>query len=297
MKKLLFIYNPQAGKGQVRPQLAAILDAFSKAGYLTSAWPTQGPGDATRVAAAIGRRYDRVVCCGGDGTLNEVVTSLMGLEAPPLVGYIPAGTTNDFSRNLDLPKGMDKAAEAAVAGVARPCDIGVFNDRFFVYVAAFGAFTDVSYDTPQPFKNTFGHLAYLLEGATKLGSLLKGYHLTIEHDGGAVEGDFIYGMVSNTISVGGFQLFPPERVALDDGLFEVVLVRLPRNPAEFQSALRSLTRQNTVESDMIVALHTSRLRVVTQEELTWTLDGEYGGAPETVEIQNRQKALTLIWGK
>ena len=249
------------------------------------------------MAAAIGRRYDRVVCCGGDGTLNEVVTGLMGLEAPPLVGYIPAGTTNDFSRNLDLPKGMDKAAEAAVAGVARSCDIGVFNDRFFVYVAAFGAFTDVSYDTPQPFKNTFGHLAYLLEGATKLGSLLKGYHLTIEHDGGAVEGDFIYGMVSNTISVGGFQLFPPERVALDDGLFEVVLVRLPRNPAEFQSALRSLTRQNTVESDMIVALHTSRLRVVTQEELTWTLDGEYGGAPETVEIQNRQKALTLIWGK
>lgn len=112
-----------------------------------------------------------------------------------------------------------------------------------------------------------------------------------------MEGDFIYGMVSNTISVGGFQLFPPERVVLDDGLFEVVLVRLPRNPAEFQSALRSLTRQNTVESDMIVALHTSRLRVVTQEELTWTLDGEYGGAPETVEIQNRQKALTLIWGK
>ena len=255
MKKLLFIYNPQAGKGQVRPQLAAILDAFSKAGYLTSAWPTQGPGDATRVAAAIGRRYDRVVCCGGDGTLNEVVTGLMGLEAPPLVGYIPAGH------------------------------------------GGFGAFTDVSYDTPQPFKNTFGHLAYLLEGATKLGSLLKGYHLTIEHDGGAVEGDFIYGMVSNTISVGGFQLFPPERVALDDGLFEVVLVRLPRNPAEFQSALRSLTRQNTVESDMIVALHTSRLRVVTQEGLTWTLDGEYGGAPETVEIQNRQKALTLIWGK
>ena len=215
----------------------------------------------------------------------------------PVSGVLPMAlaAAADGIRSLYVP--AENAAEAAVAGVARPCDIGVFNDRFFVYVAAFGAFTDVSYDTPQPFKNTFGHLAYLLEGATKLGSLLKGYHLTIEHDGGAVEGDFIYGMVSNTISVGGFQLFPPERVALDDGLFEVVLVRLPRNPAEFQSALRSLTRQNTVESDMIVALHTSRLRVVTQEELTWTLDGEYGGAPETVEIQNRQKALTLIWGK
>lgn len=297
MKPLLFIYNPQAGKGQVRPQLAAILDAFSKAGYLTTAWPTQGPEDATRVAARLGQQYDRVVCCGGDGTLNEVVTGLMALEAPPLLGYIPAGTTNDFARNLDLPKGMDKAAAAAAEGVPRPCDIGTFNDLFFVYVAAFGAFTDVSYDTPQPFKNTFGHLAYVLEGATKLGSLLKGYHLTIEHDGETLEDDFIYGMVSNTVSVGGFKLFPADRVALDDGLFEVVLVRLPRSAADFQSAMRSLARQSAEEGDMIIAFHTQQLRITSQEELPWTLDGEYGGAPEVVEIENRHKALTLIWGK
>lgn len=164
-------------------------------------------------------------------------------------------------------------------------------------MAAFGIFTDVSYDTPQEFKNAFGHLAYVLEGATKLGDLGRGYHLTVEHDGGTLEGDFIYGMVTNTNSVGGFQVFPANQVSLDDGVFEVVLVRQPRNVADLQDALVSLVRQNHEESRQVVAFHTSKLKVTAAEALPWTLDGEYGGNPEVAKIENLHKAITLVWGK
>ena len=297
MKRLLFIYNPQAGKGLIRPHLANVVDIFTKAGYLVTVWPTQGKEDATHVAARQGWWYDRVVCCGGDGTLSETVSGLLTLDTPPVLGYIPAGTTNDFSKNLGLPRGVEKAAATAVEGTPRPCDMGRFNDRTFVYVAAFGIFTDVSYDTPQEFKNAFGHLAYVLEGATKLGDLGRGYHLTVEHDGGTLEGDFIYGMVTNTNSVGGFKVFPPNQVSLDDGVFEVVLVRQPRNVADLQDALVSLVRQNHEESRQVAAFHTRSLKVTAAETLPWTLDGEYGGNPEVARIENLNKAITLVWGK
>lgn len=297
MKRLLFIYNPQAGKGIIKPHLANVVDTFTKAGYLVTVWPTQGKEDATHVAARQGWWYDRVVCCGGDGTLSETVSGLLTLDTPPVLGYIPAGTTNDFSKNLGLPRGVEKAAAAAVEGTPRQCDMGRFNDRTFVYVAAFGVFTDVSYGTPQEFKNAFGHLAYLLEAATKLGDLGRGYHLTVEHDGGTLEGDFIYGMVTNTNSVGGFQVFPANQVSLDDGVFEVVLVRQPKNVADLQDALVSLVRQNHEESRQVEAFHTGKLKVTASEALPWTLDGEYGGNPEVAKIENLNKAITLVWGK
>ena len=223
MKKLLFLYNTHAGKGLLKNRLAAVQDALAAAGWDVTIHPTQGAGDATAVAAARAGEFDRIVCSGGDGTLHEVVAGLMGLENRPEVGYIPAGTTNDFAKNLSLPRGMEAMARVAAAGVPRPVDIGSFNDRYFIYVAAFGAFTDVAYSTPQPVKNIFGHLAYVLEGATRLGSI-QAYPLTVEHDGGVEEGGFCYGMVSNTVSVGGFKGMPAEPVRLDDGLFEVVLV-------------------------------------------------------------------------
>ena len=297
MKRLLFIYNPQAGKGLIKPHLANVVDAFTKAGYLVTVWPTQGKADAAHVTARQGWWYDRVVCCGGDGTLSETVSGLLTLDVPPVLGYIPAGTTNDFAKNLGLPRGVEKAAAVAAEGTPRPCDMGRFNDRTFVYVAAFGVFTDVSYDTPQEFKSAFGHLAYVLEAATKLGDLGRGYHLMVEHDGGTLEGDFIYGMVTNTNSVGGFQIFPASQVSLDDGVFEVVLVRQPKNVADLQDALVSLVRQSHEESRQVEAFHTSRLKVAAAEPLPWTLDGEYGGDPEVARIENLHKAITLVWGK
>ena len=187
MKKLLFLYNTHAGKGLLKSRLAAVQDALAAAGWDVTIHPTQGAGDATAVAAARAGEFDRIVCSGGDGTLHEVVAGLMGLENRPEVGYIPAGTTNDFAKNLSLPRGMEAMARVAAAGVPRPVDIGSFNDRYFIYVAAFGAFTDVAYSTPQPVKNIFGHLAYVLEGATRLGSI-QAYPLTVEHDGGVEEG-------------------------------------------------------------------------------------------------------------
>ena len=296
MKKLLFLYNTHAGKGLLKNRLAAVQDALAAAGWDVTIHPTQGAGDATAVAAARAGEFDRIVCSGGDGTLHEVVAGLMGLENRPEVGYIPAGTTNDCAKTLSLPRGMEAMARVAAAGVPRPVDIGSFNDRYFIYVAAFGAFTDVAYSTPQPVKNIFGHLAYVLEGATRLGSI-QAYPLTVEHDGGVEEGGFCYGMVSNTVSVGGFKGMPAEPVRLDDGLFEVVLVRQPQNPLQLQAVIKALLTMSPDEGGLVSSFRTSRLRVACGQELPWTLDGEFGGAPAVAEIVNRQKAVTIVYGK
>ena len=295
MKKLLFIYNPHAGKGQIRAKLADVLDIFTKAGWLVTVRPTQGKSDATYTAAQLGGGFDRLVCCGGDGTLHEVVTGLMESSRRPELGYIPAGTTNDYSRNLKLPKGYEAMAAVAAEGVPRPVDIGRFNERYFVYVAAFGAFTDVAYDTPQQVKNMFGHLAYVLEGISRLGSL-KGYQARVEYDGGVLEEEFIFGMVSNTVSVGGMLGLPADSVALDDGLLEVVLVRTPRNPMELQGAITALMKQTTDEAAGVRGFHTSRLKITCAEETPWTLDGEYGGAPHVAEIAACRHAVTIVYG-
>ncbi len=296
MKKLLFLFNPTSGTGAVKGHLPGILDAFTKEGWLTTAYPTQCRGDATRVAAELGGQFERVVCCGGDGTLNETIAGLLKLENPPVLGYIPAGSTNDFSRNLGLPKVLEEAAHVAVTGPVRRSDVGQFNERTFIYVAAFGAFTDVSYETPQEFKNMFGHLAYLMEGVSRLGSI-KSYPVTLTHDGGTVEGDFFYGMISNTISVGGFKNPLATDVSLDDGLFEVLLIRRPKSLAELQSFVTTLQQKAPVDGGAILSFSTRSLQVTCPEPLPWTLDGEYGGSPLTVDISNRYQALDLVWGK
>lgn len=296
MKKLLFIYNTHAGKGLLKNHLADALDAFVKAGWDVTVRPTQGAGDATAAALERAGEFDRIVCSGGDGTLHEVVAGLMQRQDRPEVGYIPAGTTNDFAKNLSLPRGMAAMAQTAAAGVPRPVDIGRFNDRTFIYVAAFGAFTDVSYNTPQQFKNLFGHLAYVLEGATRLGSI-QAYPLTVEHDGGVEEGEFCYGMVSNTVSVGGFKGAPADTVKLDDGLFECVLVRLPQNAVQLQAVIRALLQMAPDENGLVVSLRTSHLNITCPDELPWTLDGEYGGSPRQAEIQNCAQALRIVYGK
>ena len=296
MNDLLFIYNPQAGQGKVKGKLSDILNALTAGGYLPTVYPTQAAGDATGLVRTVGSNYRRIVCCGGDGTLHEVVTALMEMAEPPVLGYIPAGTTNDFSKNLDLPRGMVGAAQVAAGEHTLQCDIGRFNDQNFVYVAAFGAFTDVSYDTPQNFKNLFGHLAYVLEGIGRLGSI-RSFQMKIEHDGGTLEGEFIFGMVGNTRSVGGFQGWPAQEVELDDGLFEVILVRQPKNPLELQSILLSVISQNPGEEGPLVGFHTKKLKVTCDEEVAWTLDGEYGGSHKEARIENVQKALELCCGK
>lgn len=296
MKKLFFIYNAQAGKGQVSARLAELIDAFVKAGWRVMVHPTQGPGDAAKTVAKLGTSFERVVCCGGDGTLHEVVNGLMTRKSRPVLGYIPSGTTNDFARNLSLPKGHAAQAAVAAGGYPRPCDIGVFNGEYFVYVAAFGAFTSVAYDTPQQFKNLFGHLAYLLEGVAQLGSI-ESYHLNLEHDGGSEEGEYVFGMVSNTVSVGGLIGLPADQVALDDGLMEVLLIRTPKSALDFQGVIAALVKQSVEGAEGILALHTSRLKLTCDRAIPWTLDGEYGGDHRTVEVKACRRAIEIVHGE
>lgn len=298
MKRLLFIYNPNAGRQKVKSNLSAILDVFSANGYLVTVYPTSGPGDASNAAGALAAGYDRLVCCGGDGTLNETVTGLMRIPEGlrPVLGYIPTGTTNDFARNLSLPRGMEKMAAVACGGAPRLCDLGQANGHWFTYVAAFGLFTDVSYTTPQNTKNLLGHTAYVLEGASKLKSI-KSYRIKVEADGIDVEDEFIYGMVGNTVSVGGLVNLPSDKVKLDDGLFEVLLVRKPHHAADYQTIIRSLSTQTLPEDGPILGFPASKVTFICTEPLPWTLDGEYGGEHIGTIIENHRQAFTLACGK
>ena len=297
MEKLLFIYNPHAGRGQVRGKLAGVLNAFTRAGCLCTAYPTQGPGDAARCAREWAPGFDRIACCGGDGTLHEVVAGLMELpeSARPPIGYIPAGTTNDYARNLGLPREMEAMATLAASGEPRPVDLGRLGEEHFIYVAAFGAFTDVAYNTPQEFKNMFGHLAYVLKGVAELSSL-KGYPLRLEHDGGVLEGEYLYGMVSNTISVGGVIGLPREEVALDDGLLEAVLVKVPHSVPELNAVIRALARQEYSEETGVIGLHSSRFRIHCEEPVPFTLDGEFGGEHTQVDIAAVARPIRIVYG-
>ncbi len=298
MQKLLFIYNPHAGKGRVRSKLAGILNAFTRAGCLVTVYPTQGPGDAIRAAKELSAGYDRIAVCGGDGTLHEVITGLMELpqSARPPIGYIPAGTTNDFARNLGLPRGMEETAALAAAGEPRSVDIGRLGERYFTYVAALGAFTDVSYNTPQQFKNALGHLAYVLKGAAELANL-QSYALRVEHDGGVLEGDFLYVMVSNTVSVGGLIGLPAEEVSLNDGLLEAVLVRMPQTVAQMNAAIYALARQEYSEDSGVVGLHSSKFRILCVQAVPYTLDGEFGGEYTQADITAVNEPIQIVFGQ
>ena len=203
-KRMLFVYNPRAGKAQIRSNLLDIIDIFVKAGYEVTAYPTQATGDAVKAVKERQGSYDMVACCGGDGTLDEVVNGMMQSEEKLPVGYIPAGSTNDFANSLKIPKNMIKAADVVVNGVNYACDIGRFNNDNFIYVAAFGIFTDVSYGTKQDVKNVLGHAAYLLEGVKRLPSV-RACPLKITCNDQVIEGEFLYGMVTNSYSVGGFR--------------------------------------------------------------------------------------------
>ena len=292
MGRLLFLYNPHSGKAQIKNSLSEILDIFVKAGYEVTVRPTQARHDAYNTVKSDASRYDLIVCSGGDGTLNESVSGLLSSGAHARLGYIPAGTTNDFASSLGIPKNMSEAARAIVTGKEFLCDIGSFNDAYFTYISAFGAFTEVSYQTPQPVKNMLGHLAYVLEGIKHLGSI-KTYRMTVEHDGEIIEDEFVFGMVSNSMSVGGFKSTGEAGILLDDGLFEVALVKMPKNPIDLQQTINDLLKLQ-VDSDYIYFFKTSAIHIRSAEEIAWTLDGEYGGLMREVYIRNNVRALPIM---
>ena len=298
MPKLLFVYNPRSGKGLIKNHLADIIDVFTKSEYDVTARPTQARLDAYNYIRAHGGEFDRVVICGGDGTLNEGVKGLMSFkrdERAPM-GYIPAGTTNDFASTLNIPKSMPEAAKVAALGVPFDCDIGKFNDRTFNYVAAFGAFTDVSYDTPQEFKNLIGHAAYILEGIKRLSSL-PSYRVKIKHDGGGIDDDVFLCVIMNATSIGG--IVSTEKftdVNLCDGLFEMIVFRRSTNPLELQSVIAGLLKGKMSGSGYSI-VKSSRFEITSEDNIKWTLDGEYGGKVKHAVIDVLPSAITFIVGK
>lgn len=294
MKKMLFIFNPRSGRERLRTKLLDILDLFVKAGYEVAVHVTQSAGDAQKQVEKKGGGVELLVCSGGDGTLNEVVSGMMAWsrEKRPQLGYIPAGSTNDFAASLDLPKNMLRAAAIAVAGRPFAIDVGKFGDgRYFVYVAAFGAFTEVSYKTPQETKNVLGHQAYMLEAVKRIAGL-KSYRMKFFWDDQELEEDFILGMVTNTISIGGFKGLVQPRVALNDGEFEVMLVRKPRTPKDIQSIVSCLINKDA-ENDCVYMFRTSNLRMESEEIVDWTLDGEYGGGVKEICIENLREEVVV----
>ena len=292
MKKLLFVFNPFSGKALIKNHLFEIIDIMVKAGYDVTIYPTQRVNDAREKIEKEAAGYDLIVCSGGDGTLDETVGGLMSCGKRIPLGYIPAGSTNDFATSLGIPKDMVQAARVAVNGKSFSCDVGWFNGNNFIYVAAFGLFTDVSYKTSQEWKNVLGHAAYLLQGIKSLHEI-PAFRMQVECDHCCFQDEFIYGMITNSTSVGGFKGMTGPDVQLDDGVFEVTLIKKPKNPMELNEIVASLV--NLVDdTDMIYSFKTGRVKFTSKKEISWTLDGEYGGDHIEVEIRNIQGAVDII---
>jgi len=292
MKKLLFVFNPRSGKGQIRQHLLTIIDTFVKGGFEVTVHPTQAKNDAYEKIRVRCADFDTVVCSGGDGTLNETIKALMTSGQRIPLGYIPSGTMNDFASSLGIPKDMPEAAARIMDGRLVTVDAGSFNEEYFTYIAAFGAFTDVSYETSQQMKNMFGSLAYIMEGMKRLNTA-KSYHVTVVHDGETVEDDFIFGMTSNSTSVGGFKGLGGNEVLLDDGVFEVFLIRFPKNLSEFQLTINALLKRE-LDAKYFISFKASQVEFHSDNDLPWTLDGEFGGNCRNVVIKNNYRAVDIL---
>ncbi len=295
-KKLFLVVNPCSGTRKIKPALLQVVQIFSEAGYCVTVYPTSAPQDATRVVRTLPKSYDLIVCSGGDGTLNEVITGMLEGGHTCRLGYLPAGTLNEWSSGLKMSGNLLRAARDVVEGIETPLDIGRFCDRYFSYTASFGAFTEASYSTPQDVKNVLGQAAYFFEGIKSLGNI-KPHTLSVQFDDGSVcEGDFIFGAVSNSLSVGGVLKYRDTRVKLNDGVFEVVLVRKPEHASQLQGIVSALLCQNFDDfSDPCLEFrHTSSLTVTGGENLPWTLDGEQASGADRTEISILHDALRFV---
>ena len=293
MKKLLFIVNPKAGRTRSLAPMFNVMARFSEAGYIIKLVVTEKSGDARRAAAQLGEQFDLVVCAGGDGTLNETLNGLMKLENRPPVGYIPHGSTNDFATSLEIPDDPVVAAAAISCGRTRPLDLGRHNQRHFAYVASFGAFTRASYSATQAAKNALGHLAYIFEGLNSLDTL-RPYRCRIEADGEVFEGEFIFGGICNSTSLGGLVKLDPRLVKMDDGKFELLLLRMPKTPADLTNLISSLTKMEYNEPNVIFR-HVEHVVVTTEDDLPWSLDGEKAASEPRVEIDCIHHAFQIAY--
>ena len=292
MKKLLLIVNPKAGTRRISRVLPEVIEIFNRADYEVTVHITAGSGDCTQVVRSRGAQADLIVCAGGDGTFNEAVAGMMesGIDRP--LGYIPCGSTNDFAISLKLPTDPVKAAQLIVDGVPLKYDVGLFGDRYFSYVASFGAFTRASYATPQDIKNALGHTAYLLEGIQEISQIRK-EHIRIELDDRIIEDDFLFGAVSNSTSMGGIVTLDPRQVDMRDGKFELLLIRAPRDLMEIHECVQAVSKQ-IYNCAMMTFVSTKKLTVHADASMPWTLDGEREEGKEQVVIRCLHQAITLM---
>ena len=295
-KRMLFVFNPSSGKGMVKRKLYEIIDVFTHK-YQVTVYPTRAAHDGYKHIVRNYEKFDVIVCAGGDGTLNEVVRAVMHIGTNTPIGYIPCGSTNDFGASLEIPKNLTHAAHRIMAGKPRYCDLGFFNKKTFNYVAAFGAFTDVSYATSQELKNLFGHSAYVLEAAKKLFSI-KSYEMTVECNGKRVHGEFIYGMIANSHYIGGVKGITGKHVKLNDGKFEVMLIKKPQNAFQMEQIMSGILMQNITENkEVCISTHTNDISFLSREKIDWTLDGEYGGSVDRVHAGVIHNAFRIICDK
>ncbi len=292
MEKLLLIVNPCAGQRRAKRELADIVDVFNRGGFTVLTYITAGRGDAESACIRYADQVDRIVCCGGDGTFNETVSGVLksGRQIP--IGYIPAGSTNDFATSLNLSTTPRQAAADIVAGSPVKLDIGLFGQRYFSYVASFGAFTRTSYTTPQNLKNLLGHAAYVLSGIQELSQLHACPLQVTLSDGQVIEDKFIFGAISNSTSVGGILSLSPELVDMADGKFELLLIRVPKDLFELHSCVRAL-QQPGYSSPLLTLLSTDRLTIRAPEDMPWTLDGEQADGHAVVEVSCLHHAISV----
>ena len=292
MKKLLFIMNPFSGQKRANRYLPEIIQMFNQAGYEAMVHITSGHGDATLAVERQAAGKDLIVCCGGDGTLNETITGLLnaGLDIP--IGYIPAGTTNDFATSLNLSHNILQATQDILLGEPVAYDIGRFGERYFSYVASFGAFTKSSYIVPQNVKNALGHAAYVLGGISELSQIRK-EHLRLEIDGKVIEDDFLFGAICNSTSIGGILSLDPKQVDMSDGIFEVLLVRAPQNLTELAECIAAVQAQ-TFNCAMITFRTARSVKIFAAPDMAWTLDGEREDGHREVTVENLHHAIRLM---
>lgn len=294
-KKLLFIYNPVSGKAQSRTYLADIVETYSNNDYNVTVHPTKCKGDGFEFIKEHAAEYDMIAVSGGDGMLNETVSALMYTEQSlrPTIAYLPSGSTNDFAGTVGIPTNIRHAAKMSVDGKPFFCDAGKINDKYFAYVAAFGAFTSVSYATSQDFKNIFGHMAYIIEGIRKLPTI-KPIHMKITFDDKVIEDDFILGMVTNSLQVGGIKFSLGTAISLNDGVFEVLLLKKPQNAMGYQNIISAFISQSFDKTEDIITFKASEVTFESNDETPWTVDGEYAGDITTAKVENLPRAFSVI---
>ena len=296
MKDLLFVYNPNSGQRAINDKLSWIIEYLSSKGILANVYATQKSGDCREIIEEIGGNYEHILVSGGDGTLDEAISGALKADIDPIFSYLPTGSTNDFSKSINIAEDIEKATKTALRGREKKIDIGRIEDKYFVYVAAFGALSDISFSTDQDMKNFLGRSAYIIEGIKKALPIqnIASYHAKILCDGELVSGDFIHFMVTNSISVGGFTGLVGDNVSLEDGIFEVTMIRKPKNLTDINKIIQALT--NNEENEMLIQKQARKIEIETDQPVAWSLDGEFGGESTTCVIDVVKQRIRIKTG-